>query len=107
MTASMSDVYHLLPMCHVHTNVRIKFLSLGCLLPYFLKLPHTYCFLKMFKTSDKHNILCEILGFHSGVVEVSSLLGCDAVYSHIQEDKFSTTYCLLATVDANIPGNDN
>jgi hypothetical protein len=61
----------------------------------------------MFKTSVKHNILYEILGFHSGVVDVSSLLGCDAVYSHNQDDKSSTTYCLLATVDANIPGNNN
>ena len=103
----MSDVCHLLPMCHVHTSVRIKFLSLGCLLLYFLKLPHTYNFLKMFRTSVKHNILCEILGYHSSVVEVSSLLGCDAVYSHIQEDKSSTIYCLLATVDVNIPGNNN
>jgi len=46
----------------------------------------------MFKTSVKHNILCEILGFHSSVVEASSLLGCDALYGHIQEDKSSTTY---------------
>jgi hypothetical protein len=72
-----------------------------------LKLPHTYYFLKMFKTSVKHNTLCETLGFHSGVVEVSHLLGRDAVYSHIQEDRSLTTYCLLATVDANIPGNNN
>jgi hypothetical protein len=61
----------------------------------------------MFKTSVKQNILCEILVFHSSVDEVSSLPGCDALCSHIQEDKSLTTYCLLATVDADIPGNNN
>lgn len=32
-------MYHLLPSCHVHVTIRIKFLVSECLLPYFRKPP--------------------------------------------------------------------
>jgi hypothetical protein len=35
MTTWKSDVYHLLPMCHIYVEVRIKILTSECWLPYF------------------------------------------------------------------------
>jgi len=41
LTTCRSDVYHLLNMCHVYNEVRIKFWTSQCLLPCCHKLPHT------------------------------------------------------------------
>jgi hypothetical protein len=41
LTTCRSDVYHLLNMCHVYSEVRIKFWTSQCLLPSCHKLPHT------------------------------------------------------------------
>jgi len=37
-TKRRSGVYHMLPICHLHTKVGIEILASECLLPYFLKL---------------------------------------------------------------------
>lgn len=38
VTTWNSDVYRVLPMCHVYIEVGTKFSACECLLPYFLKL---------------------------------------------------------------------
>lgn len=37
------DVYHLLPMCHIHIKIRKQFSALHCLIPYFMKHPCINC----------------------------------------------------------------
>jgi hypothetical protein len=39
VTTWRSDMYHVLPMCHVYIEVGTRFSACECLLPYFLKTP--------------------------------------------------------------------
>jgi hypothetical protein len=59
VTMQRSDVYHLLPKCHVYIEVRIKFLASGCLLPYFLEV-----FVQSYQMH--HSSMC---GFTASVTE--------------------------------------
>jgi len=40
VTAWWFGVCHLLPLCHMYLEVRMKFLVSDCLLPYFCRLPY-------------------------------------------------------------------
>jgi hypothetical protein len=73
-----SGVYHLLPTCHIHVTVRIRFLVSECLLSYFSKLPRITTII----------IWTQVLGFdpvpqhlHQAVNTLAHTAGCEPVWA--------------------------
>jgi len=62
------DVYHLLPMCHVHIKIRKQFPARHCLLPYFMKYPCTNCVQFKFTVhSCYHHVIVDLIMLNQNI----------------------------------------